>query len=101
MFRPGCTGIPQGNVWRSRQVCLYSLYLYPAKNVITREEIDEDVDNVCTVRMISSQIIQDGPKLLVKETSKDEVLTQVMQCVKEAWPNRPPGLQETGRFTIH
>ena len=47
-----------------------------------------DVDNVCTVRMISRQIMQDDPMLLVKETSKDPVLTQVMCCVKEGWPNQ-------------
>ena len=45
------------------------------------EEMGEDVDNVCTVRTISCQIMQDDTKLLVKETSKDPVLTQVMrQC---------------------
>ena len=52
------------------------------------EEMGEDVDNVCTVRMISHQIVQDDPKLLVKETSKDPVLTQVMHCVKEGWLNQ-------------
>ena len=47
------------------------------------EEMGEDVDNVCTVSMISHQIIQDDPKLLVKGTRKDPVLMQVMRCVKE------------------
>ena len=37
--------------------------------------------------MISRQLMQDDPKLLVKETSKDPVLTQVMCCVKEGCPN--------------
>ena len=48
----------------------------------------EDVDNVCTVRMISRQVMQDDPKLPVKETSKDPVLTQIMHCTKEGWPNQ-------------
>ena len=52
------------------------------------EKMGEDMDNVCTVRMIIHQIMQDDPKLLVKETRKDPVLTQIMQCVKEGWPNQ-------------
>ena len=43
----------------------------------------EDLDNVCTVHMISHQIVQDDTKLLVKVTNKDPVLTQVVCCVKE------------------
>ena len=52
------------------------------------EQMGEDVDNVCTVRMISHQIMQDDPNLLAKETRKDPVLTQVMLCVKEGWSNQ-------------
>ena len=52
------------------------------------EEMGNDVDNVCTVGMISCQIMQDDPKLLVNETSKDPLLTQVMRSVKEGWPNQ-------------
>ena len=42
------------------------------------EEMSEGVDNVSTVHMICCQIVhvKDDPKLLVKETSKDPVLTQ-------------------------
>ena len=47
------------------------------------KEMGEDVGNV-----ISHQIIQDDPKLLVKETRKDPVFTQVMCCMKEGWPNQ-------------
>lgn len=46
------------------------------------------VDNVHTIHMISRQMVQDDPRLLIKETSKDPVLTQVMHCVKEGWPNQ-------------
>ena len=48
----------------------------------------KDVDDVCIVRMISYQIMQDDPNLLVKETNKDPILTQVMRCVKEGWSNQ-------------
>ena len=48
----------------------------------------EDVDNICRVRMICRQIMQDDPNLLVNETRKDPVLPQVMRCVKEGWPNQ-------------
>ena len=37
---------------------------------------------------ISRQMVQDDPRLLIKETSKDPVLSQVMRCVKEGWPNQ-------------
>ena len=32
--------------------------------------------------------MQEKPKLPVKQTSKVPVLTQVMRCVKEGWPNQ-------------
>ena len=50
--------------------------------------MDEDVDNIGTVHMISHQIVQDDPTLLIKETSKDPVLTQVTRSAKEGWPNQ-------------
>ena len=43
--------------------------------------MDEDVDNVCIVHMISCQIMQDDPKLQVKETSKDPAVTQLIHFV--------------------
>ena len=52
------------------------------------EEIRDDADNICKVHTISSQIMPDDPKLLVKKTSKVPVLTQVMCCVKEGSPNQ-------------
>ena len=44
------------------------------------------MDNFCTAHMIRHQIVQDDPKLLVKKTSKNPVLTQVVHC--EGWPNQ-------------
>ena len=38
--------------------------------------------------MISCQIMQYDPKLLGKKITKDPVLTQVVYCVKEGWPNQ-------------
>ena len=55
---------------------------------IDGEEVGEDVDNVCIIPMISHQMVQDDPRLPNKETSKYPVLTQVMHCVKEGWPNQ-------------
>ena len=52
------------------------------------EEMGKEVENDCTVCMISHQIVQDEFKLLVNETSKDPVLTQVMHYVKEGWPDQ-------------
>ena len=51
------------------------------------EEMEEDVDSVCLVRTISRQINPDNPLLVVRETAKDPILSQVMRFVKEGWPN--------------
>ena len=47
------------------------------------EGIAEDVDNVCTVCMSSRQIVQDDPKLLVKEANTNPVLIQVTRTLCE------------------
>ena len=47
------------------------------------EEIEEDVDSVCLVRTISRQINPDNPLLIVRETAKDPILSQVTRFVKE------------------
>ena len=51
------------------------------------EEMEEDFDSVCLVRTISRQINLDNTFLLVRETAKDPILSQVMQFVKEGWLN--------------
>ena len=51
------------------------------------EEMEEDVDSVCLVRTISRQINSDNPLLVVRETAKVPILSQVMRFVKEGWPN--------------
>ena len=51
------------------------------------EEMEEDVDSVCLVRTINRQINPDNPLLVVRETAKDPILSQVMRFVKDGWPN--------------
>ena len=51
------------------------------------EEMEDDVDSVCLVRTISRQINPDNPLLVVRETAKDPILSQLMRFVKEGWPN--------------
>ena len=51
------------------------------------EEKEDDVDSVCLVRTISRQINPDNPLLVVRETAKDPILSQLMRFVKEGWPH--------------
>ena len=48
------------------------------------EEMEEDVDSVCLVRTISRQINPDNLLLVVRETAKDPILSQVMRFVKDS-----------------
>ena len=52
-----------------------------------REEMGEDVDNVHTIHMVSRQMVQDDPRLLIKETSKIQS-SLIMRFLKEGWPNQ-------------
>ena len=51
------------------------------------EEMEDDVDSVCLARTISRQINPDNPLLVVRETAKDPILSQLMRFVKEGWPH--------------
>ena len=51
------------------------------------EEMEDDVDSVCLVRTISRQINPDNPLLVVRETAKDPILSQLIRFVKEGWPH--------------
>ena len=51
------------------------------------EEMEDDVDSVCLVRTISRHINPDNPLLVVRETAKDPILSQLMRFVKEGWPH--------------
>ena len=58
-----------------------------ADTSIDGEEMEDDVDSVCLVRTISRQINPDNPLLVVRETAKDPILSQLMRFVKEGWPH--------------
>ena len=49
-----------------------------------KEESEQDVDIVCTIKLLSRQVSQ----TLRKETAKDPVLPQVIRFVREGWPIR-------------
>ena len=51
------------------------------------EEMEDDVNSVCLVRTISRQINPDNLLLVVRETAKDPILSQLMRFVKEGWPH--------------
>ena len=51
------------------------------------EEMEDDVDSACLIRTISRQINPDNPLLVVRETAKDPILSQLMRFVKEGWPH--------------
>jgi len=50
------------------------------------EEKDADIDTICMIKTISVQIKPVDSTLLVKETSKDPILAQVMRYTREGWP---------------
>ena len=51
-----------------------------------REEDDADVDIVCTIKNIGSQLNPTDPGVLVKESSKDVVVSTVMSYTTKGWP---------------
>lgn len=51
-----------------------------------REEDGEDVDTVCMIKTISTQLNPTDPGILKKETAKDAVLSGVMRFTRERWP---------------
>ncbi|GFN76162.1 transposon tf2-9 polyprotein [Plakobranchus ocellatus] len=55
-----------------------------------REETGADSTTICTIKMISSQIVPTNPKALESATSKDKTLTDVIQCFQHRWPKNIP-----------
>ena len=53
-----------------------------------QEESEQDVDIVCTIKLLSRQVTASDSQTLRKETAKDPVLFQVVQFVREGWPIR-------------
>ena len=50
-----------------------------------REEERADVSIVCNVRELSHQLNPAKPKLIARETAKDQVLSKVQSYTKEVW----------------
>ena len=69
------------------------------------EEMEDDVDSVCLVRTISRQINPDNPLLVVRETAKDPILSQLMRFVKEGWPHafseELKDFKKVGKFVVN
>ncbi|XP_067928946.1 uncharacterized protein [Watersipora subatra] len=53
-----------------------------------REEDDADVDIICTIKTIGAQLNPTDPGVIVKESSKDIVISTVMRYTTEGWPHR-------------
>ena len=49
---------------------------------------EQDVDIVCTIKILSRQVTASDSQTLRKETAKDPVLSQVVRFVREDWPIR-------------
>ena len=53
-----------------------------------KEESEQDVDIVCTIKLLSRQVTASDSQTLRKETAKDPVLFLVVRFVREGWPVR-------------
>ena len=53
-----------------------------------KEESEQDVDIVCTIKLLSRQVTASDSQTLRKETAKDSVFSQVVRFVCEGWPIR-------------
>ena len=53
-----------------------------------KEESEQDVDIVCTIKLLSRQVMVSDLQMLCKETAKGLVLSQVIRFVCEDWPFR-------------
>ena len=51
-----------------------------------REEGGEDHDTICTIHTISTQIEPTDPKVMVKESAADPVISSVMRYIRDGWP---------------
>ena len=53
-----------------------------------REEGDNDVDTVCTIRVINSQLQPHSRNQLKDTTNRDPVISEVKRYVREGWPQK-------------
>ena len=65
------------------------------------EEGDNDVDTVCTIRTISSQLQPYSRNQLKDSTNKDPVISEVKRYVREGWPQHidRPEVQEFKKYS--
>ena len=65
------------------------------------EEGDNDVDTVCTIRTISSQLQPYSRNQLKDSTNKDPVISEVKRYVREGWPQHidKPEVQEFKKYS--
>ena len=65
------------------------------------EEGDNDVDTVCTIRTISSQLQLYSRNQLKDSTHKDPVISEVKRYVREGWPQHidRPEVQEFKKYS--
>ena len=64
-------------------------------------EGDADMDSVCTVRIISTQIRSTDPGVVARESSKDAVISTVMRHYREGWPPCHPPNESGGTYSVH
>ena len=53
-----------------------------------KEESKQDFDIVCTIKLLSRQVMASDLQTLCMETAKDPVLSQVVGFVGKGWPIR-------------
>ena len=65
------------------------------------EKCDNDVDTVCTIRTISSQLQPCNRNQLNDSTNKDPVISEVKRYVREGWPQHidRPEVQEFKKYS--
>ena len=65
------------------------------------EESDNDVDTVCTIKTISSQLQPYSRNQLKDSTNKDPVISEVKRYVREGWPQHidRPEVQEFKKYS--
>ena len=59
---------------------------FGADDLFDNEEDMEDIDVVCAIHTLESQIKPADSKVMKNETSKDPVLSRVLRFVREGWP---------------
>ena len=64
------------------------------------DEGDNDVDTVCTIRVINSQLQPHSRNQLKDATNRDQVFSEVKRYVREGWPQKidNPDVQEFKKY---